>query len=183
MSKSGLQRKSRLMSAAERNFYQLLSSSLGSEYAVFAKVRVLDVVETGPNVTWMKAKKIEKTLAENFLDFVICRLPDMSIYGVIELEKFDNKEGKKSGKKRETLVADVCEEAKLKVFAHFLKRLQKLLETPLRISAQIRLQLSLGLLLMVARSANFQGLEAALSAIMKWSPRLPLRVRILEKSF
>ena len=116
MFKSGLQRKSRLMSAAERNFYQLLSSSLGSEYAVFAKVRVLDVVETGPSVTWIKAKKIEKVLAENFLDFVICRLPDMSIYGIIELEKFDSKDGKKSGKKRETLVAEVCEEAKLKVY-------------------------------------------------------------------
>lgn len=116
MFKSGLQRKSRLMSAAERNFYELLCTSLGDEYAVFAKVRVLDVIEPCPGVTWMKEKKVQRLLADNFFDFIICRKNDMSFYGVVELEKFDDKDGKKSDQGREATVAQVCEEAKLKVY-------------------------------------------------------------------
>ncbi len=116
MFKVGLQRKSRLLSAAERNFYELLSSSLGEEYCVFAKVRVLDVVETSPGVAWMKMKKIQRALADNFFDFVICKKNDMSIYGVIELEKFNEKDGKKSERGRESVVAEVCKESKLKMY-------------------------------------------------------------------
>lgn len=116
MFESGLQRKSRLMSAAERNFYELLATSLGEEYAVFAKVRMLDVVETSPGVTWMKTKKIQRVLADNFLDFVVCKKLDMSIYGVVELEKFNEKDGKKADRGREAIVAEACREAKLKMY-------------------------------------------------------------------
>jgi len=116
MFSSALQRKSRLMNAAERTFFDRLIDNLSEEYFVFAKVRMVDVVETTPATTWMKAKKIRKALADQFFDYVICNQQDMSIFGVIQLEKFEDKSGKKADRQREETVADVCKESKLKLF-------------------------------------------------------------------
>ncbi len=113
---SMLQRKSRLMNAAERNFFDLVIEALGDEHFVFTKVRVLDVVETTPATTWMKAKKLKKTLSDQFFDYVICRQDDTSIFGIIQLEKFEEKSGKKSDHHREELISQVCKDAKLKLF-------------------------------------------------------------------
>lgn len=111
-----LQRKSRLLSAAERNFFDCLITSLSDEFFIFTKVRMLDIVEPTPSSNWLEKKAIAQRLNNECLDYVLCKPADMSIFGVIELENFEKGSNKKMRASREQLVSDVCKTANLRLF-------------------------------------------------------------------
>ncbi len=111
-----LQRKSRLLSAAERNFFECLINSLSDEFFIFTKVRMLDIVEPTPSSSWLEKRTITQRLANECLDYVLCKPNDMSIFGVIELENFEKGTNKKMRASREKLVSDVCKTANLRLF-------------------------------------------------------------------
>jgi len=111
-----LQRRSRLLSAAERNFFECLINSLGDEFFIFTKVRMLDIVEPTPSANWIEKKTVSQRLANECLDYVLCKPNDMSIFGVIELENFEKGTNKKMRASREKLVSDVCKTANLRLF-------------------------------------------------------------------
>ena len=111
-----LQRKSRILTAAERNFFECLMNSLSDDFYIFAKIRILDVIEAGQAANWLQSKQIGIRLADESFDYLLCKKADMTIFGVIELENFEKGSDKKIRISREKLVSDVCKTANLRLF-------------------------------------------------------------------
>ncbi|RBP51561.1 DUF2726 domain-containing protein [Arenicella xantha] len=111
-----VQRKSRMLTAAERNFFDGLMSSLSDEFYIFSKIRILDVIEPEPAVDWFQSKRIEVKLADQTFDYLLCKKKDMSIFGVIELENFEKGSNRKMRAAREKTVSHVCKQANVRLF-------------------------------------------------------------------
>lgn len=111
-----IQRKSRMLNAAERNFFECLAHALSDDYYIFTKVRVCDVVEPSPASTRVQTSGFKKRFANQTLDYVLCKKHDMSIFGVVELENFEKRSDAKDKDKRDKMVADVCKTANLRLF-------------------------------------------------------------------
>ncbi|WP_377727655.1 DUF2726 domain-containing protein [Pseudoduganella sp. GCM10020061] len=95
-----------LFSPAERSFLGVLDQAAGSDYRVFGKVRIADVVAVRKTVnSSVRASAFNKISSKHF-DFVLCRANDLKVVCVIEL---DDKSHNASGvKKRDSFVAGVC---------------------------------------------------------------------------
>ena len=112
-----LKRKTRLLSAAERKFFRCLSDSLGDEYWVFPNVRASNVVEPALELGVWKARKIAKALESEYFDFLVCRAKDLSIYAVVELERFeDDVKIRSKDKEQPSIVEEICKSADLRLF-------------------------------------------------------------------
>ena len=111
-----IQRKSRIFSAAEKTFYDTIIDNLGDEFYVLANVPFMNVLEPDRSATKSEARIIKKIYANRNFDYVICSLEDLSIFGVIELENFDKNPHAKERKARETLIANICKLANLRLF-------------------------------------------------------------------
>lgn len=111
-----VQRRSRLLSPAEKNFFECLVDSLSDDYFIFAKVAMLDVVEASPMATKGTNQLIHKQLNGLCFDFILCKKHDLSIFGVVELENFDANRSNKDKAIREKLITEVCESAHLRLF-------------------------------------------------------------------
>ncbi len=111
-----LQRKSRLLSPAERSFFDCLMPALSEDFFVFTKVSMLDVVAASPAASGFEKRRIQKRLMGQHLDYVLCKKNDLSIFGVIELENFDKSTSRTDRAKREDLVNSVCKAAHLRLF-------------------------------------------------------------------
>lgn len=111
-----VQRKSRMLSTAEKNFFECLTNALSDDFYIFTKVRVLDVVESSPAATNIEKKSLMKKLVNQSLDYVLCKKHDLSIFGVVELENFEKSDDKKGKRNREKMVSEVCETANLRLF-------------------------------------------------------------------
>jgi len=82
--------KGRVLSVDEQNFLKSLERALSDRYYIFAKVPLSD--------------------------FVLCKKSDMSVLGVIELEKFDKYTSLKQKEKREKLLSSVCRAIDIRLF-------------------------------------------------------------------
>lgn len=111
-----VQRRSRLMSPAEKNFFECLVDSLSADYFIFAKIAMLDVIEASPLATKSTNRLIYKQLHGLCFDFILCKKHDLSIFGVVELENFDSNKSNKDRALREKLISQVCESAHLRLF-------------------------------------------------------------------
>jgi len=111
-----LQRRSRLLSPAEKRFFECLSSSLSEDFFIFTKVAMLDVVESSPSAGLLESRQIKNRLSTEFLDYVLCKKRDLSIFGIIELENFDKGRNEKEQADRESLITEVCKTAHLRLF-------------------------------------------------------------------
>jgi len=111
-----LQRRSRMLSAAERNFFECLANALGDDFYIFTKVRVLDVVEPSPASSRFQRNRIRTHLSVECLDYVLCKKHDLSIFGVVELENFEKRNSAKARERREKLISEVCKTANLRLF-------------------------------------------------------------------
>lgn len=83
-------RKKQFLSAAERNFYDALIKAVGPEFMVFAKCRVVDLLE----VDFQKHFRAFNRIKSRKVDFVVVRKGDDSLVCAIELsdklhERFD----------------------------------------------------------------------------------------------
>jgi len=111
-----LQRRSRILTAAERNFFECLANALSDDFYIFTKVRILDVVEPSPSSSRMEARHLKRRLSTECLDYVLCKKHDLSIFGVVELENFEKRSNAKDRARREKLISEVCKTANLRLF-------------------------------------------------------------------
>lgn len=111
-----VQRKSKILSPAEKGFFECLINALDQDFYIFAKVAVLDVVEAIPAISKSQAKALRKRLQGECFDYVMCKKHDLSIFGVVELENFEKRSSGRTGHSREGLVSAVCKAAHLRLF-------------------------------------------------------------------
>lgn len=111
-----LQRKSRLLSPAERGFFDCLIPALSEDFYIFTKVAMLDVVSPAPTAGYFEKRRLNKALKGQCLDYVLCKKHDLSIFGVIELENFEKRASRRDRSDREFLVNSVCKSAHLRLF-------------------------------------------------------------------
>lgn len=101
----------RLFTPAERSFLGVLDQSVGSEFRVFGKVRVADVisVEKGkPKSIWQRA--FNRINAKHF-DFVLCNPADLKPLCAVELN--DKSHAQDNRKGRDQFLEAVCKKAGL----------------------------------------------------------------------
>lgn len=110
-----LQRRSKLLTASEKSFFECLSIALSDEFYVLTKVAILDVVEASPRAGILECRRIKKMLLRESFGYVLCKKHDLSIFGIAELEDFDKK-GNKGNESREALIGSICKSAHLKLF-------------------------------------------------------------------
>ncbi len=112
-----IQRKSKLLSPAEKAFFECLFEALEEDFYIFAKVSVLDVVESNPSASKKDDRLMLKKLKGECFDYVMCKKHDLSIFGVVELENFDKRVStRRSGENREELISRVCRISHLRLF-------------------------------------------------------------------
>jgi len=118
-SRYAVQRRSRVLSNAERSFYEELCSSLDDEYAVLVKVEMSQIIEPKPQLSNSVKSVISKSLENEHFDFVLCSRQNMSVFGVIELEHSDVASASKKANRQTTrneLISKLCENAGVRVF-------------------------------------------------------------------
>lgn len=111
-----IQRRSRILSLAEKSFFECLVNELTDDFYVFTKVAMQDVVDASPKAGFIDRRLIESRLANQRFDYVLCKKRDLSIFGVIELENFEPGVNLRRLAARERLVNDVCKAAQLRLF-------------------------------------------------------------------
>lgn len=75
-----------ILTAAERAFYNVLIEIAGAEFVVLAKVRLADVVRPRRGDAPRDWARAFRRLAEQHVDFVLCRATDMVVLCAIELD-------------------------------------------------------------------------------------------------
>lgn len=110
-----VQRKSRLLSASQCQFFEALVDALSDEFFIFTRVGMRGVVEHRKGSSLSEKRRASKQIENGYFDFVLCRKLDMSIFAVIDLQNFDGK-SKRLRLKREALLSRVCDGAGIKLF-------------------------------------------------------------------
>ena len=83
---AGYKSRERVLTPAERSFFGALEMALSSQYRVFPKMRLADLIEparTPDRRAWQSAFN---RIAAKHADFTICRESDLAILGVVELD-------------------------------------------------------------------------------------------------
>ena len=96
---SSFKRQPALFFPAERSFFGVLEDALGSDYRVFGKVRIADLIKPENGVGRQIAFN---RIAGKHVDFVVCNAADLSVIGVIELD--DNSLNQDCRRKRDAFV-------------------------------------------------------------------------------
>jgi len=116
---SAVQRRSRILSNAERSFYDELCSALEDDYVVFPKMAMSDVIEPEPQLSNFAKPHLEEILDGERFDFVLASRMNMSVFGVVELEHSGAAKPAQEGreqKARNEKIAKLCEKAGVRVF-------------------------------------------------------------------
>jgi len=100
--------KKSLLTSAEINFYKRLLEAVGGKLAVFAQVRIADVLEVKKGANWNKL--FPKIKAKHF-DFVLCHPQTLQILAVIELD--DSTHAQRKRQERDRFVNQICGVARL----------------------------------------------------------------------
>lgn len=75
-----------LFTPAERFFLGVLSELLDDSLLVFGKVRLADIIRARGDLERGDKTRAFNKIGAKHVDFVLCRRPDLSIVGVIELD-------------------------------------------------------------------------------------------------
>jgi len=115
-----VQRKSRMLSVAERNLLDCLADALSDKYFIFAKVGMNEVIEPSSGAKLFDTKYLNEEIDGNYFDFVLCNISDMSIFGIVELEYSERSASQRKSsakrKRRDALIDRLCKSANLKLF-------------------------------------------------------------------
>jgi len=114
-----VQRRSLVLSNAERSFYEELCSAFDEEYAVLPKVEMSQILEPKSQLSSSAKSVVSKALENEHFDFVLCSRQNMAVFGVIELEHSDLGTGPKKSRQqitRNKLISKLCENAGVRVF-------------------------------------------------------------------
>ncbi len=118
-SQYAVQKRSRVLSNAERSFYEELCSAFDDDYAVLPKVEMSQILEPKTQLVSSVKSAISKTLENDHFDFVLCSRQNMTVFGVIELEHSDVASGAQKNRHQLTRnehVSKLCENAGLRLF-------------------------------------------------------------------
>ncbi len=128
------ERRATLFTRAERSFLGVLDQAVGSDYRVFGKVRIADVLKVSSDVPksgWQAA--FNKINGKHF-DFVLSDPKTLEVRAVIELNDKSHRSQKRAA--RDQFVRDACEGAGLRLIEVEAKRtysvaeLRALVSTP-----------------------------------------------------
>jgi len=75
-----------LLTGAERSFYGVLQQATASDYRVFAKVRLADIVRPVKNLNRSRWQSDFNRITGKHVDFVLCDSELLSVIAVIELD-------------------------------------------------------------------------------------------------
>jgi len=75
-----------LLSPAERSFFGVLQQALSSDYQIFAKVRLADIVRPVRNPSRSSWQSAFNRITGKHVDFVLCDSLRLGVVGVIELD-------------------------------------------------------------------------------------------------
>lgn len=90
--------KTSLFTQVEKSFLTLLEQSVGNDYKVVSRVKLVDVIDFKPGIN-EKNKRTALTKAKNKqLDFVLLDKQNLNIVAAIDLVNNNNKEGHKAQK-------------------------------------------------------------------------------------
>ena len=89
-----------LFTPAERSFLGVLEQVLDSEYRIFGKVRVADVLKVKKGGSRSNYQRAFNRISSKHFDFVICRASDLSIVLLIELDDKSHNKPKQQEKDR-----------------------------------------------------------------------------------
>lgn len=112
----GFERKEHLFSPAERSFLGVLDQAINSQYRIFGKVRLGDIVKPAKGLNPSKKTTASNRINQKHVDFVICSATDLALLGVVELD--DQSHGREDRAKRDEFVDRALVAAKIPV-VHF----------------------------------------------------------------
>ena len=75
-----------LLTAAERSFFGVLQQAIASDYQIFAKVRLADIVRPVRNPSRSGWQSAFNRITGKHVDFVLCDKERISVVAVIELD-------------------------------------------------------------------------------------------------
>jgi hypothetical protein len=75
-----------LLTAAERSFFRVLRQALASDYVIFAKVRLADIVRPVRNPSRSGWQSAFNRITGKHVDFVLCDSARLDVVAVIELD-------------------------------------------------------------------------------------------------
>jgi hypothetical protein len=90
-------RVERLFSPAERSFLGVLEQILGTQYRIFGKVRLADIIQTPKDLSNSERTGAFNRISARHVDFALCDPRTFEIIGVIELD--DSSHGRESRRK------------------------------------------------------------------------------------
>jgi len=104
-------RVERLFSPAERSFLGVLEQILGTQYRVFGKIRLADIIQTPKGLSDSSRTGAFNRICARHVDFAVCDPRTFEIIGVIELD--DSSHGRESRRKRDRFVDEALTAAGL----------------------------------------------------------------------
>jgi len=75
-----------LLTPAERSFFGVLQQAVASDYQIFAKVRLADIVRPVRSSSRSRWQSAFNRITGKHVDFVLCDSERLSVVGVIELD-------------------------------------------------------------------------------------------------
>jgi len=94
----------RLFTPAERSFLGVLEKVLGTQYRIFGKVRLADVIQTPKGLSSGARAGAFNRICARHVDFAVCDPGTFEIVGVIELD--DSSHARQSRRSRDRFVDD-----------------------------------------------------------------------------
>ncbi len=121
-----------LFTPAERSFLGVLDLAVGSNFRVFGKVRVADVLAADTGLAKGPHQVALNKINRKHLDFVLCRPDDLSVRCAIELN--DRSHQQKHRQNRDEFLADACRSAGLPLIMFDARRTYAAAEISARIT-------------------------------------------------
>jgi very-short-patch-repair endonuclease len=92
----------RLFTPAERSFLGVLEQIVGSQYRIFGKIRLADIIQTPQGLSNSARASAFNRICARHVDFALCDPRTFEVIGVIELD--DSSHGRQSRRKRDRFV-------------------------------------------------------------------------------
>ncbi len=100
-----------LFTPAERSFLGVLDAAIGTEYRIFGKVRVADVLKIKSTGNKSRNRSAFNKINAKHFDYVVCNKNDLSVLCVIELD--DKSHNQRSRQNRDNFLESACNSAQL----------------------------------------------------------------------
>lgn len=102
-----------LLTPAERSCYGVLCQATGTDYVVFAKVRLADLIKPQNSSDRGHWRTAFNRISSKHVDFVVCNSADLSLVAVVELD--DSTHAKADRKDRDAFVDSALTSARIPI--------------------------------------------------------------------